>query len=148
MTDLHPRIEAPVIWACRMFLVNNQGNFVEMTMDYSPGVYPHKPFAVPTVEDAFKQALKALKLKTKDLTWRVPTANEFVTFTSSGKVTHAFASKYQEPYTVTLELLDGTEANGLGNNIQQEGVPEGEQPRGTESSGLDKGLQESKIIRE
>jgi hypothetical protein len=140
----HPKIEVAARFNVDLFFINSQGTMVQMVFNLPPGVYPSKEYTVKLLTDAQKDAIRALRVKTMDLSWRLPTANEFIKFSSGGNQPHAWGSKYQEPYTVEF---DNVSTNVLGDNEQEKGVLHGlleEQKR--ETLRVDDKLQEGQNL--
>ena len=140
----HPKIEVAARFNVDLFFINNHGTMIQMVFNLPPGVYPAKENTVKLLVDAQKDALAALKVKTLDLSWRIPTANEFIKFSSGGKQLHAWGSKYQEPYTVEF---DNVSTDVLGDNQQETGVLHGllEEQKG-EALRVDQGVQGSQDL--
>lgn len=101
-TDAIP-VEVAAVFGATLFFVNGQGQATSMAFSTPPGLYPNPTWVVKLLEEAQREGLKALKLQTKDLSWRLPTPTEFVRMTSGNQVIQA-NSKYSDAYSVNLEL--------------------------------------------
>ena len=95
-------VEAPVVFGATLFFINGQGQVTSMAFTTPPGLYPSPEYTVKLVQEAQREGIKALKLKSQDLSWRLPTPTEFVRFTSGNQLLQA-NSKYSEPYSIKLE---------------------------------------------
>lgn len=108
-------IEAAVIFNASLIFTNYQGQFTTMGFACPPGLYPNPEYVVDLVTEAQREGLKALKMQTNDLSWRLPTPTEFVRFTSGNPHLQA-QSKYAEPYSVKLEKEPETPTNDDNSN--------------------------------
>lgn len=96
-------IEVPVLFTASIVLINHQGQVTRMGFSLPPGLYPNPDYLVKLVKEATRESIKALKLQSNDLSWRLPTPTEFVRITSGNNTINA-KKKYQEPYSVKLEV--------------------------------------------
>jgi hypothetical protein len=124
----HPKIEAPLMFNVTLYFINHMSSMVSMIFELPAGLYPEKERTLALIQEAQKEGLKTLKIKSKDLTWRLPHANEFILHSTGGAVTHAFGGKYQEPYTVKVDLaedispISAQNAEDISNAINKEAV--------------------------
>jgi hypothetical protein len=104
-------VEAPIVFNCSLVFTNYQGQFTTMGFACPPGLYPNPEYMVELIKEAQIEAMRALKMQTNDLSWRLPTPQEFVRFTSGNA--HMIAnSKYAEPYSVKLEKETDDNSSG------------------------------------
>lgn len=104
------RIEAPVLFQASLIFVNHQGQATQLGFACPPGLYPDPDIIVELIKEAQREGLKALKLQTKDLSWRVPTPTEFVRITSGNPMLQA-QKEYAEPFSVKLEKENDDNSN-------------------------------------
>lgn len=97
------QIEGPVLFTASLLFVNHQGQYTSVVFKCPPGLYPNPEYIVKLVKEAQREALKALKLETKDLSWRLPSPDEFVKLTSGGAII-SVNDKWAEPYSVKLDV--------------------------------------------
>lgn len=96
-------LENAVLFTATLIFVNNSNQATRMGFACPPGLYPNPENIVKLVEEAQREALRALKLQTQDLSWRLPTPTEFVRITS-GNQNMLAAPKYKEAFSVKLEM--------------------------------------------
>lgn len=107
-------VEAPILFQATLVFVNHQGQATTMSFACPPGLYPNPEYIVTLVKEAQREGLKALKLQSKDLSWRLPSPTEFVRITSQNPNLQA-QSKYAEPFTVKLVQEEATENDNNSN---------------------------------
>lgn len=100
------RLETACVFNATMVFVNHLGTVTRMGFTLPPGLFPNPKYIPKLIKEGQREALKALKLETKDLSWRLPTPTEFVRITTSNPSLLAYR-EWAEPYTV--ELLDEEE---------------------------------------
>lgn len=96
------RVEAPVLFQTNLVFVNGQGETNVMLFSCPPGLWPNPKYIVDLITATQQDALTALKLQTKDLTWRLPTPTEFVRITANNPTLHA-EKEWSAPFSVELE---------------------------------------------
>jgi hypothetical protein len=96
-------LECPILFTGSIVLVNHSGKHVKMGFGLPPGLYPNPEYLEKLLKETIREAIKALKMQTTDLSWRLPTPQEFVNITSGGTAIKA-KKKWQEPYSVKLEF--------------------------------------------
>jgi len=112
------QLELPVKFSCRLVFTNHQRQFTEMEFTMPPGVYPNPDWLPTLIGECQREALKALKLQTKDLSWRKPSIREFIEYTTGKPASPAeFELGWVEPYTSQLDLgLDDEAGNDNDSN--------------------------------
>jgi len=128
MIDEKHKLEINAKFFCTMVFVTSHKEFMEMEFQMPMGVYPDPEWLPDLMKECSREALKALKLQTKNLSWRKPTVGEFIEYTT-GELPdfNKFEDKWQEPYSAQLELsfddkdadkiiLDPTESNDDSSN--------------------------------
>jgi len=98
-----PSIEGNMLFSVALLFVNFKKEVRAISFNCPPGVYPNPDWAPTLIAEATREGLRALKLETKDLSWRMPTPTEFVQISTRNPHAQA-ALKYAEPYTVQLEV--------------------------------------------
>lgn len=97
------KLEVAALVQIQLLFIDKQGNTSRLAFMAPPGLYPGT--WLPTlVEEAQREALKALKLKTNDLTWRIPTPAEFCRITANDQVPNNLNLYWQPAYSVKLDL--------------------------------------------
>jgi len=99
------QLEIPALFVLQLFFINHSGEGTKMEFSLPPGVYPNARWLETLVKDATRNALKTLKLSTKDLSWRKPTPAEFLRMTA-GPASEGYKveSKWLEPYSNPMEI--------------------------------------------
>jgi hypothetical protein len=99
------QLEVPALFSVKLVFINHMGEYTSVDYALPPGVYPAEAWLEKLVEGTYRQSLKALKLSTKDLSWRKCTPHEFVKATSGG-VEVKVAPKWSEAFASgkTLEI--------------------------------------------
>lgn len=98
-----PELEAPLLFSVALLFINHQKDVRAISFNCPPGVYPNPEWAPSLVKEASREGLRALKLETKDLSWRAPTPTEFVQISTRNPNAQA-SLKYKEPFSVSLEV--------------------------------------------
>jgi len=100
-------LEVPALFQVKLLFINHQGEFTSIDYALPPGIYPCEKWLNTLVDGVYRNSLKALKLSTKDLSWRKCTPKEFVDATSGGvqvKVGHKWAEPYSSGKDMELEI--------------------------------------------
>lgn len=101
------QLEVPALFSVKLIFINHMGEYTSVDYALPPGVYPAEAWLDKLVEGTYRQSLKALKLSTKDLSWRKCTPKEFVDATSGGvqvKVAHKWAEPYSSGKDMELDI--------------------------------------------
>jgi len=106
-------LEVPALFTVQLWFINHQQQYTYVDYRLPPGLYPNPAWIEHVVETTYRNSLKALKLSTKDLSWRKCTPEEFVKATSGG-VQVDVAKKWSKPFTVAMEI-DVPEVSNDGN---------------------------------
>lgn len=118
MSDDKHKLEIAAKFFCNLVFVNHQKQFTEMQFSMPPGVHPHPDWLPELLNECYREGVKALKLQTKDLSWRRPSISEFLEYTTGERVDpNKFHMKWVEPYGAGLEM-DGDE------EVANDDVPE------------------------
>jgi len=98
-------LEVPATFHTVLLFTNHSGEFTKMEFALPPGVYPNPTWMPKLIEEAHRNALKTLKLSTKDLSWRKPTTQEFLAVTAGPQAkNYSVNIKWAEPYASKMDL--------------------------------------------
>lgn len=95
-------IEVAALFKVTLIAVNSTGEVRTLDFSMPPGLYPNPAWTVELVKETQRESLRALKLQTQDLSWRLPSPTEFVRITSGNPLLTA-QRDYKEPYTVQMD---------------------------------------------
>ena len=111
--QLDVSLEVPATFSTTLYFINHSGEGTAMDFALPPGVYPNPRWLEKLITEACRNALKTLKLSTKDLSWRKPTPTEFMKMTAGPTAAkYTFNTKWIEPYTNNMDIdVPGVEAN-------------------------------------
>ena len=106
------KIEVAALFSAMLYFVcPNTKETKRMMFDLPPGVHPNPEWLPKLIKETQREAIKALKLDTKDLSWRLPTPNEFVQLTT-GNTALNVEKKWAEPYEGGVILEEETSDSG------------------------------------
>jgi hypothetical protein len=98
-----PEVEGNFLFSVALLFINHSKEVRAISFNCPPGVYPNPEWAPTLIAEASREGLRALKLETKDLSWRKPTPTEFVQISTRNPKAQA-KLKYAEPFSVQLEV--------------------------------------------
>jgi hypothetical protein len=99
------KLEVAAMFQAQLLFVDNKGNRSAMAFMAPPGIYPGR-WLQTLVEEAQREGIKALKLKTSDLSWRLPTPKEFCEITANGQIPNNLNLSWQPAFSVKLDIED------------------------------------------
>lgn len=100
----YPDVELPAVFSVALFFINHKREMRTISFNCPPGVYPNPEWMPTLIKEATREGARALKLETKDLSWRPLSANEFVQVTTRNTAMRANGGAYKDPYEAGLEL--------------------------------------------